>query len=133
MAIEAILSAQIDDPLTWKQAHLLIDQAGLAISIVDDHPDAAYISLRLGITGLVNKLLGRNDADVDPTDNLSAEFERLRHASTWATSTPWIRSSSSIPTTCMPIATFVRRGASCLCVPVGRQGTSPPYHCPMST
>ncbi len=77
-AIEAILSAQIDDPLAWKQAHLPIGKAGLAIGIVDDHPDAAYISSRLGTAGLVNKLLGRNDADADLTDDLSAEFERLR-------------------------------------------------------
>ncbi len=27
---------------------------------------------------MVNKLLGHNDVDADPTDNLSAEFERLR-------------------------------------------------------
>jgi hypothetical protein len=53
-------------------------KAGLAISIVDDHPNTAYISSRLGTTSLVNKLLGRNDADGDPTDDLSAEFERLR-------------------------------------------------------
>jgi hypothetical protein len=78
MAIEAILSAQIVDPLAWKQAHLLIDKAELAIGIIEDHLDAAYISLRLGTVGLVNKLLGRNEADVDPTDDLSAEFERLR-------------------------------------------------------
>jgi hypothetical protein len=77
MAIEAILSSQIDNPLAWKKAHLPIGKAGLAISIVDVHPDATYISSRLGITDLVNKLLGRNDADTDPTDNLSAEFERL--------------------------------------------------------
>jgi hypothetical protein len=75
MAIEAILSAQIDDPLAWKQAHLLIDKAGLAIGIVDDHPDAAYISSRLGTAGLVNKLLDRNDTDL--TDDLSVEFKRL--------------------------------------------------------
>jgi hypothetical protein len=57
---------------------LPIGKAGLAIGIVDDHPDAAYISSRLGTAGLVNKLLGRNDADADLTDDLSAEFERLR-------------------------------------------------------
>ncbi len=34
MAIEAILFAQIDDPLAWKQAHLPISKAGLAIGIV---------------------------------------------------------------------------------------------------
>jgi hypothetical protein len=78
MAIEAILSAQIDNLLAWKQAHLLIDKAGLAIGIVEDHPDAAYISSRLGTTSLVNKLLDRNDADTDPIDDLSAKFELLR-------------------------------------------------------
>jgi hypothetical protein len=78
MAIKAILSAQIDNPLAWKQAHLLISKAGLAIGIVDDHPDAAYISSRLGTADLVNKLLGRHDADADPTDDLSVEFDRLR-------------------------------------------------------
>jgi hypothetical protein len=77
MAIEAILSAQIDDPLTWKHAHLSIGKAGLAIGIVNDHPDTAYISSCLGTVGLVNKLLGRNDTDADPTDDLSAEFEHL--------------------------------------------------------
>jgi hypothetical protein len=56
-----------------------IGKAGLAISIVDDHPDVAYINLLLGIAGLVNKLLGRNDANANPTDDLSAEFERLCH------------------------------------------------------
>jgi hypothetical protein len=50
----------------------------LAIGIVDDHPDAAYISSRLCTIGLVNKLLGRNDVDMDSTDDLSAEFECLR-------------------------------------------------------
>ncbi len=50
----------------------------MAIGIVDNHPDAAYISSCLGIAGLVNKLLGRNDADADPTNDVSAEFERLR-------------------------------------------------------
>ncbi len=55
-----------------------IDKAGLAISIVHDHPDVAYISSRLGIADLFNKLLGRNNANADPTDDLSAEFERLR-------------------------------------------------------
>jgi hypothetical protein len=78
MAIEAILSAQIDDPLAWKQAHLSIGKAGLAIGIVVDHPDSVYISSCLGTAGLVNKLLGRNDVNVDPTDDLNAEFERLR-------------------------------------------------------
>ncbi len=78
MAIEAILSAQINDLLAWKQAHLPISKAGLAIGIVEDHLDAAYISSRLGTVGLVNKLFDRNDADVDPTDDLSAEFKRLR-------------------------------------------------------
>jgi hypothetical protein len=77
MAIEAILSAQIDDPFAWKQAHLPIDKAGLAIGIVEDHLEAAYISSRLGTAGLVNKLLGRNHANADPTDDMSAEFERL--------------------------------------------------------
>jgi hypothetical protein len=56
----------------------LISKAGLAIGIVDDHLDAAYISSHLGTTDLVNKLLGRNDADTDLTDDLSVEFERLR-------------------------------------------------------
>jgi hypothetical protein len=78
MAIEAILSAQIDDPLAWKQAHLPIGKAGLAIGIIDDHLDTAYISSCLGTVGLVNKLLGCNDADADPTNDLSVEFERLR-------------------------------------------------------
>jgi hypothetical protein len=78
MAIEAILSTQIDDLFEWKQAHLSIGKAGLAIGIVEDHFDAAYISSRLGIAGLVNKLLGRNDANADPIDDLSAEFARLR-------------------------------------------------------
>jgi hypothetical protein len=78
MGIKAILFAQIDDPLTWKQAHLPIGKAGLAIGIVDVHPDVAYISSRLGTAGLVNKLLGRNDADADPTDDLSSKFECLR-------------------------------------------------------
>jgi hypothetical protein len=78
MAIEAILSAQIDDSLAWKQAHLSIGKAELAIGIIDDHPDAAYISSCLSTAGLVNKLLGRNDADADLTDDLSFEFERLR-------------------------------------------------------
>jgi hypothetical protein len=77
MAIEAILSAQINDPLAWKLAHLPIGKAELAIGIVDDHPDAAYISSHLGIASLVNKLLGRNNTNADLTDNLSAEFERL--------------------------------------------------------
>jgi hypothetical protein len=67
MAIEAIFSDQIGDPLAWKQAHLSIGKAGLAIGIIKDHPDAANISSRLGITGLVNKLLGRNDVDADRT------------------------------------------------------------------
>jgi hypothetical protein len=77
MAIKAILSAQIDDPLAWKQAHLPISKSGLAIAIVDDHPDAAYISSCLGTTGLVNILLGRNNVDRDPSNDLSVEFERL--------------------------------------------------------
>jgi hypothetical protein len=50
----------------------------LAIGIIENHSDAAYISLRLGTTSLVNKLLGHNDVDTDPTDDLSAQFERLR-------------------------------------------------------
>jgi hypothetical protein len=50
----------------------------LAIGIVDDHQDAAYISSRLGTTDLVNKLLGRNDADANLTNDSSIEFERLR-------------------------------------------------------
>ncbi len=54
---------------------MLIGKAGLAIGIVQDHPDAAYISSRLGTAGLVNKLFRHNDVDVDPTDDLSAEFE----------------------------------------------------------
>jgi hypothetical protein len=54
MAIEAIFSAQIDDPLAWKQAHLPIGKAELAIGIVEDHPDATYINSRLGTIGLVN-------------------------------------------------------------------------------
>jgi hypothetical protein len=78
MAIEAILSAQINDPLAWKQAHLPIGEAGLAIGIIENHPDVAYISSRLGTAGLVNKLLGYNDADANPTNDLSAEFECLR-------------------------------------------------------
>jgi hypothetical protein len=78
MAIEAILSAKIDDPFAWKQAHLSIGKVGLAIGIIEDHFDAAYINLRLGTAGLVNKLLNRNDVDTNSTDDLSAEFERLR-------------------------------------------------------
>jgi hypothetical protein len=77
MAIEAIFFAQIDNPLAWKQAHLPIGKAGLAIGIVEDHPDTAYINSRMGTVSLVNKLFGRNDADADPTDDLSAEFEHL--------------------------------------------------------
>ncbi|CAM6022397.1 unnamed protein product [Sphagnum balticum] len=77
MAIKAIFSAQIGDPLAWKQAHL-IGKAGLAIGIIENHPDAAYISSRLGTVGLSNKLFGHNDADADSIDDLSAEFERLR-------------------------------------------------------
>jgi hypothetical protein len=77
MAIDAILSAQIDNPFAWKQAHLPISKAGLAIGIVEDLPDATYISSRLGTASLVNKLLGRDDAEADPTDNLSAEFDCL--------------------------------------------------------
>jgi hypothetical protein len=50
----------------------------LAIGIVEDHPDAAYISSRLGTAGLVNKLLDCDVVDVDSTDDLSAEFEHLR-------------------------------------------------------
>jgi hypothetical protein len=49
----------------------------LAIGIIEDHPDTAYINLRLGTDGLVNKLLGRNDANANSTDDLSTEFERL--------------------------------------------------------
>jgi hypothetical protein len=49
----------------------------LTNGIVEDHPDAAYISSRFGIAGLVNKLLGRNDVDTNPTNNLSVEFERM--------------------------------------------------------
>ncbi len=77
--IEAILSAQIDDPLVWKQAHLPIGKAGLTISIVEDHPDAIYINSRLGTAGLVNKLLDRNIVNADPIliDDLSIEFEHL--------------------------------------------------------
>jgi hypothetical protein len=80
MAIEAILSAQIDDPLACKQAHLPIGKAGLAIGILEDHPDVAYISSRLGTASLVNKLLSRNDADADAdlTSDLYVELERLR-------------------------------------------------------
>jgi hypothetical protein len=44
MVIKAILSAHIDNPLAWKQAHLPIDKAGLAIGIVKDHPNVTYIS-----------------------------------------------------------------------------------------
>jgi hypothetical protein len=77
MAIEAILSAQIDDTIAWKQAHLPIGKVGLAIGIDEDHPDPTYISLCMGIAGLVNKLLGRNDADTDLTNNLCIEFARL--------------------------------------------------------
>ncbi len=50
----------------------------MAIGIVEDHPDVTYISSCLGTAGLINKLLGRNDADADPTYDLSAELERLR-------------------------------------------------------
>jgi hypothetical protein len=50
----------------------------LAIGIVEDHPDAAYISSRLGTIGLVNKMLGCNVVDADSIDDLSAEFECLR-------------------------------------------------------
>jgi hypothetical protein len=57
---------------------LPIGKVGLAIGIVEDHLDAAYISSCLGTARLVNKLLGRNDTDADPTDDLSAKFERLR-------------------------------------------------------
>jgi hypothetical protein len=46
MVIEAILSAQINDSLAWKQAYLPIGKAGLAIGIVEDHPNATYISSR---------------------------------------------------------------------------------------
>jgi hypothetical protein len=49
----------------------------LAIGIINDHPDAAYINSRLGIAGMVNKLLGCNDTNLDPTDDLSVEFEHL--------------------------------------------------------
>jgi hypothetical protein len=77
MVIEAILFAQIDNLLAWKQAHLSIGKAGLAIGIVEDHRDTTYISSRLGTADLVNKLLGRNDANANPTDNLSIEFDRL--------------------------------------------------------
>jgi hypothetical protein len=77
MAIEVILFTQIDDSFAWKQAHLSVGKAGLTIGIVEDHPDVAYINSRLGIVSLVNKLLGRNDVDADPTNDLSAEFERL--------------------------------------------------------
>jgi hypothetical protein len=56
---------------------LSISKAGLAIGIVKDHLDAAYISSHLGTTGLVNKLFSRNIADVNATNDLSAEFERL--------------------------------------------------------
>jgi hypothetical protein len=77
MPIKAILSAQINDPLRWKQAHLLIGKAGLVIGIIENNPDAAYISSRLGTVSLVNKLLSRNNADADPTVDLSAEFQRL--------------------------------------------------------
>jgi hypothetical protein len=78
MAIKAILSAQIDDSFAWKQAHMPIGKAELAISIIEDHPDTAYISSRLGTADLVNKLLGCNDVVADPTNNLSVKFERLR-------------------------------------------------------
>jgi hypothetical protein len=78
MAIEAILFAQIDDLFAWKQAHLPIGKAELAIGIVEDHPDAAYINSRLGTAGLVNKLLDRNNANADPINDLSIDFERLR-------------------------------------------------------
>jgi hypothetical protein len=50
----------------------------LAIGIVEDHPDVTYISSHLCTASLVNKLLGRNVVNADPTNNLSAEFERLR-------------------------------------------------------
>jgi hypothetical protein len=35
--------------------------------LVKDHPNAAYINSCLGTAVLVNRLLGRNDADVDLT------------------------------------------------------------------
>jgi hypothetical protein len=49
----------------------------MVIGIVEDHSDVTYISSRLGTTGLVNKLLNRNNADVDLTNNLNAECECL--------------------------------------------------------
>jgi hypothetical protein len=63
MAIKAILSPQIDNPLAWKQAHLPIGKVGLTIGIIEDHPDAAYINSHLSTTGLVNKLFNDNDVD----------------------------------------------------------------------
>ncbi len=57
---------------------MLIDKARLAIGIVEDHFDAAYISLRVNTADLVNKLLGRNDVDADLIDDLSVKFEHLR-------------------------------------------------------
>jgi hypothetical protein len=50
----------------------------LAIGIVEDHLDIAYINSRLGTTGLVNTLLSCNNTDANPTNDLSAEFEHLR-------------------------------------------------------
>jgi hypothetical protein len=77
MAIEAIPFARIDDSLAWKQAHLPIGKARLAIGIVNNHPNVAYISSPLGTASLVNKLLDSNIADTNPTNDLSIEFERL--------------------------------------------------------
>jgi hypothetical protein len=54
MAIEAIVSAQIDDPFAWKQAHLRIGKAELAIGIIEDHLDTAYMSSHLGTADLVS-------------------------------------------------------------------------------
>jgi hypothetical protein len=60
----------------------------LAIGIVKDHPDTAYINSRLGTADLVNKLLGHNDADPNPTDDLSAEFACLHQHVNRVTSLP---------------------------------------------
>jgi hypothetical protein len=37
----------------------------LAIGIIEDHPNAGYISSRLGTASFVNKLFDYNDVDVD--------------------------------------------------------------------
>jgi hypothetical protein len=56
---------------------LPISKARLAIGIVEDHLNTAYISSRPSTVGLVNKLFSRNFADAELTDHLSAKFECL--------------------------------------------------------